>query len=153
VPHSNHGDGRLTSTSRDSTFPTRHDGGSREPRLDLGCLPGEQLSITTRWIGRRAVIAIAGELDIATQPQLDHALDAAIDGGALQVWVDLAELDFIDSSGLHSLLAASARLHALRRGLAVICTADGAVRRTFRVAGLEGRLPLYASRAEARQKS
>jgi anti-anti-sigma factor len=44
-------------------------------------------------------LRLVGELDLLTAPDLEAALDACTDGKT--VTLDLAELTFIDSSGLH----------------------------------------------------
>jgi len=49
------------------------------------------------------VLALAGELDLATTPLLEEAFDS-LDGNRAVV-LDLGELTFIDSYGLHSILA------------------------------------------------
>ncbi|HEY7621804.1 MAG TPA: STAS domain-containing protein [Solirubrobacteraceae bacterium] len=60
------------------------------------------------------VVAVAGELDVATAPELALAL-AAVDG---EVTVDLSGATFADPSALRVLLAASSagcRLRVVRR--------------------------------------
>src|SRR3954451_9941432 len=52
--------------------------------------------------------APAGELDLATTPHLESAVRELLDSGFDDVLVDLANLDFLDSSGLHLILS----LHA-----------------------------------------
>jgi anti-sigma B factor antagonist len=54
----------------------------------------------------REVVAVRGEIDVATSPALREELYAIIDGGARAVVVDLSGLGFIDSSGLGVLVAA-----------------------------------------------
>jgi len=51
-------------------------------------------------------VELYGELDLATVPMLDRELRSASARGAMRVVVDLSGLEFIDSSGLHALLAA-----------------------------------------------
>ncbi len=65
--------------------------------------------------GSAVVVSVAGELDVATAPELARAL-AGIDG---DVTVDLSGATFADPSGLRVLLAARAggcRLRVVRRG-------------------------------------
>lgn len=52
-----------------------------------------------------AVVALTGELDLATAPQLRDQLVALAGGGFLAVTLDLAALDFMDSTGLSVLVA------------------------------------------------
>jgi anti-sigma B factor antagonist len=58
----------------------------------------------------RTVIAIEGELDLATAPALDRAVDAALADGAVDVILDLGRLSFVDCRGLACLLSARRRV-------------------------------------------
>jgi anti-sigma B factor antagonist len=51
-----------------------------------------------------ACIDVTGELDLATAPQLKTALDALASNDTRHVLIDLRGLQFIDSSGLRTLL-------------------------------------------------
>lgn len=57
-----------------------------------------------------AVIRLAGELDAATAPRLRTALFELADGTARTVRVDLARLNFINSTGLVALTSGLKRL-------------------------------------------
>jgi anti-anti-sigma factor len=65
--------------------------------------------------GLPAVVLLAGELDPATAPAFDRALQEAWDLEPGPIVVDLARVTFIDSSGLRALIAAHKRMtpHAL----------------------------------------
>lgn len=57
--------------------------------------------------GGTVVVRIAGDLDVATAPQLEHGLSGLIDGqGNLSIRVELGEVTFIDSIGLTTLVRA-----------------------------------------------
>lgn len=58
-----------------------------------------------------ASVRVSGELDIAVAAELEAALDEAL-GFARLVLVNLRELSFMDSSGLHVILGASTRARA-----------------------------------------
>lgn len=60
--------------------------------------------------GRAAVVQVRGELDLSTAPRLDERLVSLADEGVLDVTLDLADLDFIDSSGLQTLVDGLERL-------------------------------------------
>lgn len=62
------------------------------------------LDITIRSLVDCELVALAGELDCETSPQLADALTQASDSGR-PIVVDLTELQFIDSSGLHVLMS------------------------------------------------
>lgn len=106
------------------------------------------LSVERLQIGRRMVLAAAGEIDLGSAPVLPAAVAEALELGAQDLWIDLTDVTFIDSSGVHALLDARTRVLALGRRLAVICPA-GTARRTLMLTGLDTALPLYASREEA----
>ena len=54
--------------------------------------------------GARAVVRISGDLDLATAPRLCEEIITLASRGVSAVTVDLAHLDFIDSSGLTALI-------------------------------------------------
>ena len=58
------------------------------------------------------VIAVAGELDIATAPRLCARLDATRTGRRPRLLVDLTDVDFCDSTGLRALLGAASEVRA-----------------------------------------
>lgn len=60
-----------------------------------------------------AVVRVVGELDLATAPQLRERLAGLTNSGVRTVTVDLAHLDFIDSTGLHVLVSGLKRLREL----------------------------------------
>ena len=56
------------------------------------------------------VVKVVGELDLATAPRLREALVDLSKKGARRVTVDLADMEFIDSTGLSVLMAAWKRM-------------------------------------------
>lgn len=57
-----------------------------------------------------AVVAVTGELDLASTPDFAAVLDALIDRGHLHLTIDCSELGFVDASGVGVLAAAHSRL-------------------------------------------
>jgi anti-sigma B factor antagonist len=106
------------------------------------------ITVERRSIGDREVLAVGGEVDLATAPDLRSAIDAVLDSGARELCLDLGATTFMDSSGLHVLFDTQARVEALQRRLAIICP-TGAVRRLFEVTGFADRLPLVDDLATA----
>lgn len=88
-----------------------------------------------RDIAHRDHIRVRGELDILTAPRLAAHLDTILRQPRGDVVVDLREVDFIDSAGLHVLLNAQRRLIRRSRRLSVIC-GPGAVRHVIELARL-----------------
>jgi len=62
--------------------------------------------------GPQAVVSICGEFDLATLPHWRNRFSSLLDDGVLDVTVDMAELDFIGSSGLKALVDALNTLRA-----------------------------------------
>jgi anti-sigma B factor antagonist len=82
------------------------------------------------------VVTLSGELDLASAPALRPVLaDAASRGGDLVV--DLADLAFIDSTGLWVLIKANAAAEAAGGAFTLRCP-HGIVRRAMTYAGLDG---------------
>jgi anti-sigma B factor antagonist len=65
--------------------------------------PGE-LNIEISIDGPRGSVALTGELDIATAPQLERRLSELFGEGLSQLVLDLRRLAFIDSTGLRVVL-------------------------------------------------
>jgi anti-anti-sigma factor len=113
-------------------------------------LPDEvgDLSLQRTQIGQRTVLAASGEIDLVTAPRLEAAAEEALDSGALELWIDLADVEFIDSTGIHALLNVRGRAAELHRRFAVICPV-GPMRRAFELTGIDEAMPLFTSRDEA----
>ena len=104
--------------------------------------------VTQQEVGRRTVLAVGGEIDLDSVGVLSAAVEAALAGGAAELWIDLTHTRFMDSSGLHLLLDTRRRVRDLNRQLAIVCP-PGPVRRLFEIAGVSEHLPLYDDRAAA----
>src|SRR5918992_5675758 len=81
------------------------------------------------------VIAVAGELDIASAPRLCARLDATRTGRRPRLLVDLTDVDFCDSTGLRALLGAASEVRAHGGRFAIVCPPAGDVARLLEVVG------------------
>ena len=93
-------------------------------------------------------LTVRGEIDIATSPQLEFALDRAVRESTGAFVLDFSELEVLDSSGLSLVLRARAALARDARPLAIVCP-PGPVRRVMEVAGVDDLLMLYDYHADA----
>jgi len=93
-------------------------------------------------------LTVAGELDIATAPDLRDRLMAAVKRGATRIVVDLREVTFMDSVAMAAILHARTQLGAGGR-FAVVLGADSYTQLVFEIAGLPRCLTLFDTREEA----
>ena len=78
------------------------------------------------------VIAMRGELDLATAPRLCVRIDAARRAGFRRILLDLTTAEFCDSAGLRALIGSERELAAHGRRMAVAALDDSAVGRRSR---------------------
>ena len=64
------------------------------------------LTIDERRDGGTAVLALTGELDIATAGTVEAAVERARGAGLRRLVLDLRELEFLDSTGIQAILRA-----------------------------------------------
>ena len=83
-----------------------------------------------------AVLALSGELDMGSSPTLERVLQQFERDGTSKVVLDLHELTFVDSTGLHSFLQAWKRA-SLNGHQLVLTGATPFARRLFEVTKTE----------------
>ncbi len=89
--------------------------------------------------GARAVIAVAGELDLASSPALEAAIEQT--AGAGVVIIDLRRLEFMDSTGLSVLVKAHQQAEEAGRKFALV-RGPQQVQRLLTLTGVADRLQL-----------
>jgi len=88
-----------------------------------------------------AWVYVAGELDLATSPQLERTLREAQQDARLVV-LDLRELTFMDSSGVHAIVDAGIR-HRQAGGRMVVVRAPAQVDAVFTLIGVTEDVEIY----------
>ncbi|MDX6651409.1 MAG: hypothetical protein QOJ38_190 [Solirubrobacterales bacterium] len=96
--------------------------------------------------GEAALVRVTGEVDLSNSAQLSGVLRSPVCGECQSVVLDLAEVPFMDSSGLQALLVAIGELGSK---LALVVTPGSAVGRLFELTQVSGRLADYPSQEEA----
>ena len=86
------------------------------------------LQITVRHAAGTALVALEGELDLVSAPQIDETLEEL---GDRPVIVDLRGLDYCDSVGLRLLVRRDAEAQEHGRRVAVVPGRAPAVERVF----------------------
>ena len=88
----------------------------------------------------RARVNLTGELDLASVPRLQEAVEKLLAQGARSVIIDLGRLTFMDSSGLRLFVALSNRAAGEGWSLGLLRPPDPALT-IFRITGAEQNLP------------
>jgi anti-anti-sigma factor len=99
------------------------------------------LEITTEEGEGRTRIALVGELDIASAPDFEEALEKVEADPPGVLVLDLSKVEFIDSTGLRAVIAADERARSAGRRF-VIIRGTPAVERVFSVTQLDQRLEI-----------
>jgi anti-sigma B factor antagonist len=103
-------------------------------------VPQEDFTVSVERSATTAIVHVAGELDLATAPQLAEAL-SAVEGQCDRIILDVSGLEFMDSTGLR--LVVTQHRRATTDGFEfVVAGAAGAVFEVLRLTGLDVTLPL-----------
>jgi anti-sigma B factor antagonist len=94
--------------------------------------------------GRDTVLALAGDIDIHSAPQVREQLAGLLAAGRTCVVVDLSGVNFLDSSALGALVAAHRELSDAG-GRLKLAAARPHVLKVFRITRLSDVIPLYDS--------
>ena len=102
------------------------------------------LEVETSQRERWSVIALRGEIDVYTAPRLRQAIIDLVDGGATRIVVDMAKVDFLDSTGLGVLVGGLKRVRLQDGSLAIVATQDK-ILKIFDITGLNKVFPIHDS--------
>jgi anti-anti-sigma factor len=94
------------------------------------------------------LITITGDMDIAATPELSTVLLIAVGAPGSLVVLDLAGVEFIDSTALGTLLKAGDEIESAGKRMRVVC-AGGPVRRLLEMTNLTNRFQLCPTRDDA----
>ena len=109
-------------------------------------------SIDTEQVGdARHVIALTGEVDLYTAPELKTQMLEVIANGAHDVVVDFSDTTFIDSTTLGVLVGGVKRLREKGGRLSIVCS-DRNITKIFEITGLDRVFTIYPTRAEALER-
>jgi anti-sigma B factor antagonist len=96
---------------------------------------------------RTSAISIAGELDLATAPQLKWMLLDALEEGHSRLVVDLSQATFMDSTALGVLVGVDRSLES-GATLAIVC-ANASLLKIFELSGMDGVFAIFPTLDEA----
>jgi anti-sigma B factor antagonist len=92
----------------------------------------------------RYVITVSGEVDLASSPDLDTAIIAAIESGSSSLVIDLTDVSFMDSSGLGVIVRGLKRCREADKDLDLVITNER-VLKVFGITGLDQVIPIHDS--------
>ena len=98
--------------------------------------------------GDRHVLAVRGEIDLFTAPELKQVLAESIENGRVRIVIDLTETTFLDSTALGVLIGAVKRLRSRDGALALVNT-DENISKTFEITGLDQIFAIVGTRDDA----
>lgn len=97
------------------------------------------------------MIAVSGELDLDTAPQLEDRLDSA--GNGVNLLLDLSGCEFIDSTGISLIVRSWQQRDADPKGNGAgrfaLCGLSDQVRRLLEITGISASMQIYRERDEA----
>ena len=103
------------------------------------------LTVSVRGYGQAIVVQLDGELDLASSPQLEQALEPVWRDSPDELVLDLDQLRFMDMAGLRVLLNASQR--ADRGGTELVLrNVRDQILRVLTLTGVDGLLPIRGNR-------
>ena len=97
------------------------------------------LSITSAEKVGKTLVTVVGEVDVSNAGELREAVDSALEAAPAEVSVDLAEVSYIDSTGIGVLVGAATR--AQKAGVAFsVAHPQANVKRVLGLLGVERQL-------------
>lgn len=98
--------------------------------------------------GDITILQLQGRLDSASAPDTDRQLAKLIEGGILQIVLDLSGLEYVSSAGLRVFLSAAKRMK-LAHGKLALSNPAPQVKQVFDMAGFSTILPIFTTLEEA----
>ncbi|MBY4127451.1 STAS domain-containing protein [Rhodococcus fascians] len=113
----------------------------------MGGLGPQHFDVIVEWRDRDVVLAVSGELDLVTAPDLSESVALVLEKSPTSVVIDLSNVGFLASAGM-SLLASTHQHLGGESGFAVV--AEGpATGRPLTLVGLDEVFGIYATVDEA----
>jgi anti-anti-sigma factor len=95
--------------------------------------------------GPVAVAHVVGEIDLSNARLIHRAIELGSDNQELGLIVDLSEVRFLDSSGIHMLFDLARRCGERQQSFALVVPPDSPVHRALDLGGVLGTLHVLSS--------
>jgi anti-sigma B factor antagonist len=93
------------------------------------------LTLETRDVDGRTIVSVGGEIDVYTAPKLRDKITELVGGGTYNLVIDMAGVEFLDSTGLGVLVGGLKKVRAHDGSLELVCNQDRLLK-IFRITGL-----------------
>jgi anti-sigma B factor antagonist len=93
------------------------------------------LTLDTRDVDGRTIVAVGGEIDVYTAPKLRDKITELVGAGTYHLVIDMEAVEFLDSTGLGVLVGGLKKVRAHDGSLHLICNQDRLLK-IFRITGL-----------------
>ncbi len=97
-------------------------------------------------------VSLSGDVDLSNVPEVRRQIGAAVSNQALGLVLDLSEVDYLDSAGMHLVHSLRADLRRHGQQLALVIPADSVINDALRLAGIGWEEQRIGSRAEAERR-
>jgi anti-sigma B factor antagonist len=101
-----------------------------------------------RWVRRTAVVEVSGDIDLSSSPEFLGAMLRVLGEKPRRIIVNLAEVPYMDSSGVATLVKVLRKVRAAGQTLALAGLNDR-VRSIFEITKLDGFFEIHPTEKEA----
>ena len=106
------------------------------------------LSLQTREVDSRTIVAVGGEIDVYTAPKLRDKITELVANGDYNLVIDMEKVDFLDSTGLGVIVGGLKKVRAHDGSMRLICNQERLLK-IFRITGLAKVFAIHGSQADA----
>ena len=106
------------------------------------------LTLATREVDGKTIVAVGGEIDVYTAPKLRDKITELVNSGHHQLLIDMEKVEFLDSTGLGVLVGGLKKVRAHDGSLQLVCNQDRLLK-IFRITGLAKVFVIHESADEA----
>lgn len=106
------------------------------------------LAITTRTVDGMPILDLTGEVDSYNAPKLREKMVSLIDAGSATLVINMAGVDYIDSTGLGTLVAGLKRASEKNGAIRIICPNEQ-IYKVFSITGLVKVFAIFDSEDKA----
>jgi anti-sigma B factor antagonist len=105
--------------------------------------------LTVQHEGQVVVAALEGEIDMSNAAELGQAVGRAVSNQALGLVLDLTDVAYVDSAGIHVIYDLRDRLSVRGQGMRLVVTPQSPIVESLRLAGVLGAVQGAETRAAA----